>query len=216
MPIITKISSQESSKDRYNIYIDDKYGFPVSLNVLTKFNLKKGQEITPDQKEEIVNEEIFDKYLKKTLRFINYKIRTKKEIKDRLYKYLYKDIKDEKTKNYLHSRVMDHVESMGLIDDRSYVKAYIEGKKLKGIPPGKFKIRNFLLKKGVSREIIEECLQDYVRETELEGARKQAEKKIKKLDLNTKKDKQKLWNYLYRKGYSSNVIRAVVDSHFKV
>lgn len=216
MPVITKISSQKRNKDRCNIYIDDKYAFPVSLNVLVKFSLKKDQEITPQLKEEIINEETFDKYLGKALDFINYKVRTQKEVNDRLYKYLYKDIKDKEVIEDLHSRVMSYIAERDLVDDENYTISYIEGKKLKSTPPGRYKIKEFLLKKGVNPKAIDKHLSSYSSELELEGARKQAEKKAGKLNLKTKKNKQKLWDYLYRKGYSSDVVRAVVDSYFKV
>lgn len=216
MPTITKIDSQKNNKDRYSIYVDGSYAFPVSLNVLSKFDLKKDQELTPELKEEIINEETYDKYLSKALDFLNYKIRTKKEIEDRLYRYLYKDIKDKAVIEDLHNRIINQIEDMGLIDDGNYASAYVEGKKLKSSPPGRYKIQRFLLKKGVDKKIIEKHLNDYSQELELKGAKEYAEKKMRKLDAKAVKDKKKLWDYLYRKGYSSDVIRAIVDSYFKV
>lgn len=45
MPNITKITTQKKRKDRYNIFVDEKYAFSVDEEVLLKFQLKKGMEL---------------------------------------------------------------------------------------------------------------------------------------------------------------------------
>ncbi len=44
MPNITKITTQKKRKDRYNIFVDEKYAFSVDEEVLLKFHLKKGMD----------------------------------------------------------------------------------------------------------------------------------------------------------------------------
>jgi regulatory protein len=85
------------------------------------------------------------------------------------------------------------------------------------IPPGRRKVEEFLYKKGVEREEIEWALQEYSQEAELCGAEQVVNKKLK--ILKTKKDyrtRNKIWQFLARKGYSPDVINTVVDSKFEV
>jgi regulatory protein len=41
MKKITKIEYQKKNKERFNIYIDDEYGFAVDISILIKYSLKK-------------------------------------------------------------------------------------------------------------------------------------------------------------------------------
>lgn len=45
MPVITKITTQKNSGERYNVYLDygkgEEFGFGVDENVLIKYDLKK-------------------------------------------------------------------------------------------------------------------------------------------------------------------------------
>jgi regulatory protein len=43
MPYITKISAQKNNEERVNIFLDEKYAFSVDLDVLVKFDLRKGK-----------------------------------------------------------------------------------------------------------------------------------------------------------------------------
>jgi regulatory protein len=45
MKKITKIEYQKKNKERFNIYIDDEYGFAVDISILIKYSLKKGMEL---------------------------------------------------------------------------------------------------------------------------------------------------------------------------
>ena len=53
---ITKITVQKKRKDRFNIFVDGAYAFPVSEAVLIKLGLNKGMQLTPERMEEIESE----------------------------------------------------------------------------------------------------------------------------------------------------------------
>lgn len=213
MPEITAIKPQKRNKDRFNVYLDGKYAFPVSLNVLGDFELTKGILLTDDQLNNILNEELFNKILMKTLDFISYTIRTQREIEDRLSDYLYKEIKVAKIREDFKQRILKKIEDMDLIDDATYVSSYIQSKSLSKVPPGRQKIVVFLLKKGIDKGLIDKYLEAYSYDVELSGAKISAEKKIGKLkEQDSYKLQNKLWKFLAGRGYSSDVIRAAVDS----
>ena len=197
--------------------MDGEYFFPASIDAITEFSLKKGQDINEDKIKKILNEDLYYKILDKTLGFISYQMRTNREIEDRISQYLYKALNNSKHSEGIKKRVIKKVNELGFVDDEAFAKSYVQIKKESKIPPGKRKIHEFLMKKGVGRETIEKILNEYQYETELKGAEKAADKKLKTLKGNDSyKNKNRLWKFLAGKGYSSDVIRAVVDMKFKV
>jgi regulatory protein len=216
MPQITSITLQKKNKERFNVFVDGEYLFPVSLEVLTEFGLSKGQELSPDKIDEIVEAENIDKIFNKVLNFISYRMRTRWEIEQRLDKYLYEAALTPVLKEKFKITILEKVERVGLINDEDFVKVYVEGQKTVRTPLGLQKIKEFLFKKGVTQSIIDKYLVSYTTDIERKGADIVASKKIRKMDLSDYKDKQKLWKFLAGKGYTSDVIKAVVDSKFKV
>lgn len=51
--VITKITVQKRRKDRFNIFVDGEYAFPISEAVLIKIGLFKGMELTKERQKEI-------------------------------------------------------------------------------------------------------------------------------------------------------------------
>jgi regulatory protein len=217
MPQISKISLQKKAKDRYNIFLDGKYAFPVSEKVLVDHKLKVGLDLDDGSIREIVQDENYEKIYNKVLNFLSYRSRTKHEVETRLREYLYKSGIDEKLTDEFRAKLIKSLDNQGLLDDSGFVRNYIQMVESLKIPPGRRKVEEFLYKKGVEREEIEWALQEYSQEAELCGAEQVVNKKLK--ILKTKKDyrtRNKIWQFLARKGYSPDVINTVVDSKFEV
>lgn len=217
MPVITKISLQKRTNDRYNVFLDGKYEFPVSEEVLVHHKLKKGLKLTDETIREIVQDENFEKIYNKVLNFLSYRERSRKEVKDRLSEYLYKSGVAKKLSTEFEEKIMNKVDGIGLLDDSKFVKTVIQDTKESRIPKGRRKIQQFLFQRGVDRELISEHLSAYSFDDELKGALVEIEKKIRL--LKGKKDykaRQKMWQFLARKGYSPDVVNAAVDSKFEV
>ena len=64
MPIITKIETQRRRENRRNVFLDGAFAFGCNLNVVARFRLREGLELTAAQLEEIqrgeVRQECFD------------------------------------------------------------------------------------------------------------------------------------------------------------
>lgn len=217
MPTITKISVQKRANDRYNIYLDGKYSFPVSEKVLFSYELKEGLDLDQAKIDEIIQDENYEKIYNKVLNFLSYRVRSTKEVKTRLSEYLYKSGIEKDLGVVFEEKILENLENLGLLDDEKFVEQYIENAKTLKSPPGQQKIREFLMKKGVDREAIESSLESYSTDDERLGAEKAFEKKLRSIKGNIDyKTKQKIYQFLLRKGYSPDVVSSVVDSKFEV
>lgn len=203
---ISKIETQKKNKDRLNIYIDDAFAFGLSVDVFVKYNLKKDQEIDNEFIEEILLAEENNKAINLGVKYLSYRQRSIKEVKDHLKRKGYEESIVQITIDYLvEKKYLNDLEfAESFIRDKSYLNKY-----------GINKIRYELMNKGISKEIIARTLK-FDDDEEYNNAMELAHKKMKsykKLDRDS--IYRKLGGFLQRKGYRydtvSKVIRDVLD-----
>ncbi|MGX4763167.1 recombination regulator RecX [Holzapfeliella sp. JNUCC 72] len=148
MPTITKISTQKRP-GYYNIFLDEKYAFSVTEQVLIQFELAKDKELTKEQVETIKSAQVYSKAEQAALNFLSYKMRSVAEIEQYLAKKEYTED--------ISQQVVTRLQEMGYLDDRMYAKAFItESLRLK--KDGPYKITQKLNQKGVSSAISDQKL----------------------------------------------------------
>lgn len=161
-------------------------------------------------------DEIYEKVYFKMLNFISYRVRSEKEITDKLDKYLSKYHYPIDEIESIRSNTLSKLEEAGYFSDLDFALTYIRGLLTSKKPVSNMKIFQFLLKKGISKEIINRAMENLPPEFLLQNAIKDGEKKVKSFKNLDKSDKyalrRKLSEYLYRKGYPSSVIHSVIDS----
>jgi regulatory protein len=141
--------------------------------------------------------------------FCNYQERCKSE--------LYKKIQEFELDQEEKESIISELEEQGLVDEKRYLEAYIRGKfRLKKW--GKNKIKAHLRSKGFDQQSIAEALSEWIDDDEYSAVVEQLF--LRKWDqLKNKKDyssKQKVFRYLYTKGYESESIIKCSDRFFKV
>lgn len=199
---ITKIETQRRRKDRVNVYIDNKFAFGLTDSLRYKYDLSKGKKVTQDFIDNVLNAEEQNKVINHALKFLSYRERSEKEVYDRLKIKGYDDQKIENAIKYCLDK--------DYINDERFAEVFIRDRiNLKKL--GSHRIKQELMIKGVSREIIDQVLKpDY--EQELDMAMEVALKKVssyKNDDQNAKY--RKLSGYLQRRGYNFDTIRKVLD-----
>lgn len=194
---ITKI--QALTKQKYRIFLDGESAFAVYKGELSRYNLEEGAVLPPEVYEELVN-----RVLKKraTLRAMHILERT-----DKTEAQLRRKLEESEYPKEAVESAIAYVTSYGYLDDRRYAEHYIEWKKQ---GKGKARLKMELVQKGISREIIEEVLESTdFRETR-EMIRQIILKKRKTDIPMNEKEKQRLYGFLMRKGFSSSDILAVM------
>jgi len=161
-------------------------------------------------------DEAYSKVYFKILNFLSFKSRSEKEVLDKVKFFVSKTNISSEEKNQLKDKILDSLKNDGYLkdtNDEDFTKLYVEGLQKSGKPFNKIRISQFLTKKGISRDIVNQALEDLDEDAIYESVLNDAKKKIRNLkdDSNFSK-KKKLINYLYRKGYPFNVVSSVVDT----
>src|SRR3989338_4962085 len=103
---ITGIELQKKQKIRRNIFLDGKFAFSISLEILLKNKLEVGQNLTERKIQELIRADQIKKLTDNALKFLSYRPRSEKEVKDNLTKIRRDiDVKSETEKEYFNSLV---------------------------------------------------------------------------------------------------------------
>ncbi len=194
---ITRIEQQKKKKNRVNIYIDGEFSLGLYKDTVTKFYLYENKEISPDEISLIKEFEVLTDAKEKARNYISYRERSKKEIKDYLTN---KGVKEE-----IAEEVIADFEKADLIDDHRFANVWIKDRN-KNNPKGNFALKMELKDKGIEESEIENLLQSV---DEKGNARKAFEKAVKKYGKN-KASKEKIFQYLERRGFEIQTILAVL------
>ncbi|MGQ2376127.1 recombination regulator RecX [Companilactobacillus zhachilii] len=203
MAKITKIQAQKR-KGRYNIFLDGKYAFPVAEQTLIDFRLMNDVELTDEDIKEIQDSENINKAYGDAVNYLSYQLRTKKEIKDYLYKKEYhRDAVDE---------VISRLEKLHYLDDASYAKSFINTQ-LRTTANGPKIIEQKMAKKGVPSNVIQDAIVEIDYDTLLENATDFAKKQARKQSrASFKQMLTKLRASLYQKGFDNEIIETTIKN----
>lgn len=199
---ITKIEKQKNNLKRYSVFIDDEFAFGIDEVDLLYYKLSENTQIDETKYNFILENVIYNKAKNKAVKYISYQPRTEKEITEKLKECEYSD--------NIICRVIETMKKYNYINDKEYAKNFLTSKlNLKGY--GIFKISFDLKQKGISDDIIN----DIIENTELnenKRALEVLEKKLRGKKISDYKEKQKLYNFLLRRGFSYDVIKEAVNN----
>jgi regulatory protein len=197
--VITDMKSGVKNPERVNIYVNGVFVFSLDVAQVVDYKLKVGSELDVTRFEELRKASEFGKLYQRALEWVLLRPRSVRETKDHLNKKVYEKKLD---KGYV-DEVLGRLCDKGYIDDYKFAEFWVQNRFVKkGVSRKRLSME--LMKKGISREIIEEVLDDG-RDDE-EELRKMVAKKRSKYD-----DAEKLMAYLVRQGFSYDLVRKVVE-----
>ncbi len=203
--LITDIKPQVKDKNRVSVYIDGKFAFGITEVDRLYYKLEKGKELTEEKYDEILNENIYAKAKNKAARFLGYRMRSTKELRDKLSE----DFSEEVTE-----RVIELFTKYGYINDTEFAIAYakdcINIKKW-----GRVRIKRELRLKGIKDEHINKALDMLEDNEDTEKTIKGLlERRIRSTPIDLK-EKQKHFNFLMRRGFDSDTVKKVLEEYCK-
>lgn len=217
MAKITDINQQKNNPKRVNIFIDREFAFGISFDLRYGNKLEIGKNISEKQIQLIIRLDQIERLFNKALKFLSYRPRSEKEIRDHLLRkgrLIGIEKSEDEKEQYEKSvnLVIKKLKGIGQINDNEFANWWVEQRK-------KFKMRGNrlikmeLLQKGVDKELIDEKLNRENKDEDLSLAEKVALKKVasyKRLDKN--EFRIKMGQFLARRGFEWGVIKKVVDT----
>ena len=130
------------------------------------------------------------------------KDRTEKELRDKLIE-----------KHYTTEEIDAAIESMasyGYINDRAYAEKYLkDGLNVRG--HGEGRIKTELLRRGVSRETVEEVLSEIEPELGAERMSEIFDRRFANADLSSPKERNRIFGYFARRGFAPHEIWSLIN-----
>lgn len=200
MAKITKITAQKKA-GRYNIYLNGKFAFPVSEEVLVKYRLLKGSELDDQQVATIKKADHQSRVYSRALDYLSYQPRTAAEMEKKLTEL-------EATPEQV-AVVMERLKGERLIDDCQYAKSYVRTMVNTSLK-GPHVVSQKLHQKGVSPLDIEAGLAEFSTEQQEANARKLAGKLYRRYHRQAARQRrQKVEQSLVVQGYDFDLARQV-------
>lgn len=192
---------EKFSKGKNGMYIitfEDNKKIKIHEDLILKYELLMSKQISNNTLEELLKENQIYEIYEITLKYLNIRLRSRKEVKSYLLK-----------KEYDYSQidtVINMLSNQGYLDDKNYTVAYIHDKILMS-SYGPAKIKSELESNGIPIDIINENITFFTEELEKERIEKIVNRQIKQ---NHNKGsivlKRKIQTYLINLGYSRNLI----------
>ena len=169
------------------------------------FNLKKGQEIDPNNLKSILDNEMYMKAKNKALSILSKASQSEKQIRQKLAKDYEEDTID---------RVIKFLQKYKFVDDED-LASRIVNTNVNLNKYGKNKIKQNLYNKGIEKSIIETAIDDIDTDKEFENALYLGKKRYERLkNEDSRKAYQKIGNHLAYKGFNYDIIKNVLNKLF--
>lgn len=205
---MTVTAIEPYGKGRSAVYLNDSFAFVLYKGELSKYGMELGTVVDNKLYEQILNETLFKRARKRGMNLLKSMDRTEADVRRRLSDGGYPPEAVDDAISYL--------QSYHYIDDKRYATDYIMYK-IRSM--SRKMIRAKLIEKGISSQTIEEAFLEY--ENECPDTLEDDERKLI-ISLIKKRcpsgvanleyaDKQKLYAYLYGKGFSVSSIERAYD-----
>lgn len=183
------------NKDRINVFMDGEFAFAVYIDTALANRLKIGSELSVEEKERILCEDGEKYALACAMKFLSYRMRTEKELRDKLSG---KGISEDCVE-----RAVKKLKEIGYLDDREFAGLYAQELLQKY---GQRVAVQKLMQKGVPRGIAEEAAKDAGQEEQvIDGYIIRLKQKHRNEEAG--KAKQKIIRALMAKGFEYEEIK---------
>ncbi len=192
---------EESGKGKIKVYLDDGRFFAVYRKEVRGRNLEPGAELTEGELGDIYSTILAPRARKRAMHLLEQMDRTEAQLREKLRQNGYpEDIVED---------AVAYVEKFHYIDDRRYALNYI---RYRSENQSRRQLSLKLSAKGVSRDIIEEALMEECgQEDETPKILGWLKKKHYDPASASLKDRQKIYQFLLRKGFRSDDILRVLS-----
>jgi len=204
MPVITQIVEPKGKPNRRRIYLDGRFAFSVKLNVVAKFRLREGMDLSAQQIEAIEQGEIRQECLDRAMKYLSGRLHSREELRKKLTRQEYSAA--------LIDEVLEELKRLGYVDDDRFAKTKaLSAAQHKHHGPRRAMIE--LMRAGVKKDVADAAVgQVYENNDNVAEARKLAMKQAERLKkLDPQVAKRRLAGMLARRGFDYDSIKPVIE-----
>ena len=195
--IVTGIET--AGKGKYSVYLDGQLAFVLYKSELSRYEVREEEELSGETYEEILKEVLLKRAQARSLYLLKSMDRTEYQVRQKL--------KEGKYPEQVVEEVIRWLYGFHYLDDRRYAENYIS---LKKGSRSRRQIMQDLTLRGISKEMIEEILEEDGPGDETELIRRWIDKKHIDPENAEPKEIQKLYQFLVRKGFRTGDIAKVL------
>lgn len=193
--MISVITYTSLGKGKYRAVFDNGVTCVLYRGEAARLSLSEGSNITDDEYRLLINEIVGKRAKKRAMHLLEQMDRTEHQLREKL-------IKGEYPLESIDLAI-SYVKSFKYLDDDRYAHNFVRYSKEK-LSSQQIKIK--LMSKGISGNIISQAIEDEYDSDETIMIRKLLEKRHFEGEKTNQKDFQRIYNYVLRRGYSSNKI----------
>ncbi len=195
---ISKIEPQKKNKQRCSIFIDGEFRVGLTKEIVVRYNLHEGLEITDREFDEILHQAEKGKIANRAFKILRYRERSVDELRARLIRIGFD--------GQLVDELVNELIADKTLDDERFANAFVNDyTNLK--PKGNRFILSELNKKGIAKEIIARLLST---RDERKMIRQYVEKKASSLNIKKTKERQKLVRRLLTRGFTPDIVYDII------
>lgn len=195
---ITDIKQQVKRVDRYSIYVDDKYAFPLGESELLNLGLRIGQEFTAAELEELRQKAVLDKGFDRALNLISRRPRSEWELRDYLK---HKDYEPESI-----NEILNMLSDRGYVNDLDFAMRWVDNRRLL-----KATSKRRLIQELRQKRVADDVIQQVLEEDETDEREVLRDLVVRKRQQSRYQDDLKLMQYLSRQGYNYADIKSALS-----
>jgi regulatory protein len=203
MSIITKITEQRRKPNRRNVHLDGSFAFGCNLNVIARFRLREGLELSSDEIEEIQRGEVRQECFDAATRYLESRLHSRAELKRKLSR--------KEMGPAIIDGVLNDLERLGYLDDAKFANAKAASA-AKHKHHGPRRAMQELMRAGVKSHLAKKATADvYAEQDPTAIAMALAERQAARLKrLDPAVAKRRLIGMLMRRGFDFESIKPVV------
>ncbi len=201
--IITAISPLDHGKGKAQVSFDEKEALILYKSEIKKLGMEEQMFVSEELYHRLFYEIVGKRAIKRAMHLLEKMDRTEQQLRRKLLEGGYPD--------ELVEEAIAYVKSYHYIDDERYARAFIRlNQDRRSI--GRMKMDLFA--KGISADIIDRAINEEYETLPETLIQKLMEKKNFDPDAATRQETAKMYQYLFRKGFSSNEIMHVLKEQF--
>lgn len=201
---ITDLEAQANNAERVNVYVDGKYLLGVNAVIVLRMGLRVGQELLPEQLEQLRSEEAEQQAVDRALNYLSFRPRSREEVR----RYLQR----KETPSHVIEAALERLDRLDFVNDRAFVEFWVENRE-KFNPRGSRALKNELRLKGVERDVVDELVDDEGdEELALRAGRKKAASLVRTSGMDYATFRNRLGGFLQRRGFGYEVVTRTVKA----